>query len=56
MNRAEVGPQVPVWLLDLLEGELSARSLDDPKDRLAVAKAIAEQLDKRYLPRKSYTR
>lgn len=50
------GPVVPVWLLDLLESELASKSLDDPKDRLAVAKAISVELDARYVPRKHHTR
>lgn len=34
----------PLWLIDLLEGKLSARCLDDAADRRAVATAITEEM------------
>lgn len=34
----------PLWLVDLLEGKLASRSLDDAADRRVVAQAITEEM------------
>lgn len=41
-NGAEQLP--PLWLVELLEGRLSSRCLDNPDDRREVARRITEEM------------